>query len=58
MASRRSIGGLKVSVAAPFKFVRKPSAFNRCIGSALRGTKPGKGIQRAFAEAAKTCSRR
>jgi len=54
MASKRSIGGLKVSVAAPFKFVKKSSRFNRCIGSKLRGSKGGN-IQAKFAEAAKEC---
>jgi len=54
MSSKRSIGGLKVSVAAPFKFVKKSSRFNRCIGSELRGKKGGD-IRVRFAEAAKKC---
>ena len=41
MASHKNLGGLKLSVSAPFRFTKRPSAFNRCVGMELRGSKPG-----------------
>lgn len=55
MTSKRNIGGLVVTVAPPFKFGKKKSAYNRCIGTKLRGSK-GAGIRQKFAQAAKECA--
>lgn len=54
MSSKKNIGGMKVSVAPPFKFVKKPSAFNKCVGRKLHGQKGGN-IREKFAKAASDC---
>jgi hypothetical protein len=54
MSSKKNVGGMWVSVAAPFKFVKRPSAFNRCVGSKLYGQKGGNQREK-FAKAASDC---
>ena len=66
MSSRRGVGLLQISVPAPMRFVKRPSAFNACVGARLRGQtypKPAAGmggrrnkaVQDAFTAAAQGC---
>lgn len=68
MGSRRGMGALTVTVPSPMRFLKRPSAFNACVGARLRGQHyptpaPGMGgrrdarIQNAFKQAAGACSR-
>ena len=69
MGSRRGMGRLTVTVPSPMRFKKRASAFNACVGAALRGKKyskpaPGTGgrrdkrIQSAFISAARSCAGR
>lgn len=69
MGSRRGMGALQITVPSPMRFVKRPSAFNSCVGAALRGATysrpaPGLGgkrdqrIQNAFTQAVRSCAGR
>lgn len=69
MSSRRGMGALTLTVPSPMRFKKRASAFNACVGAALRGQSysrgaPGTGgrrdtrIQSAFTAAAKSCAGR
>ena len=69
MGSRRGMGRLTVTVPSPMRFKKRASAFNACVGAALRGQRyskpaPGTGgrrdtrIQSAFVQAVRSCSGR
>ena len=68
MGSRRGMGRLTVTVPSPMRFKRRPSAYNACIGGALKGasySKPAinmggkrdKRIQDAFKAAVNKCKK-
>jgi len=69
MSSRRGVGALTITVPSPMRFKKRASAFNACVGAALRGQRyarpaPGMGgrrdvrIQSAFTSAARSCAGR
>lgn len=69
MGSRRGMGRLTVTVPSPMRFKKRSSAFNACVGAALRGqsySKPAAGtggrrdkrIQSAFVAAVNGCKGR
>ena len=69
MGSRRGMGRLTVTVPSPMRFKKRASAFNACVGAALRGqsySKPAPGmggrrdkrIQSAFISAVNSCKGR
>lgn len=63
MASRRRMGGFGITLPSPFKFTKKASWFNQCVGQRLRGARhPGVGRARvgnskaaAFTAATREC---
>ena len=69
MGSRRGMGALTITVPSPMRFKKRASAFNACVGAALRGqiySKPAPGaggrrdkrIQSAFISAVRGCAGR
>lgn len=67
MGSRRGMGALAITVPSPMRFVKRPSAFNSCVGARLRDQRyptpaPGLGgkrdqrIQSAFTQAVRACA--
>ena len=69
MSSQRGVGSLTITVPSPMRFKKRRSAFNSCVGAALRDQTysrgaPGTGgrrdvrIQNAFTAAAKSCAGR
>jgi len=57
MASHRKVGGMEISLPAPFKFKKRNSAHNICVGKAMKGqTWSGRADwNKKFANAAKAC---
>lgn len=63
MVSHKKIAGLWISLGpGGLRFKKRPSAFNICVGKAMRGT-PGpslgrydKAFQNKFAAAARSCA--
>ena len=56
----KKLSGKYITVPLARRIVGMPghqaSAFNRCVGGRLYGTKPGRGgVRQAFTEAAKSC---
>ena len=63
MVSHKKMGGIELSIGAGgLRFKKRPSAFNICIGKALKGTagptsggRYDEGFQRKFIQAAVSC---
>lgn len=60
MASHKKVGGMVISLPAPYKFKKRNSAYNICIGKELAGQAGGgrnKAWNDKFAAAARACSK-
>jgi len=58
MVSHKSFGGIELSLGAGgLRFKRRPSAFNICVGKAIKGGNYSsrKAVRDAFESAAKGC---
>lgn len=59
MVSTKKYGMLSLTVPSPMRFKKKPSAFNRCVGTEMRSKSYSnrQAVINAFTAAAKACGR-